>query len=610
VPTIQILSDQLASQIAAGEVVERPASVVKELVENALDAGAREVQVDLEAGGRRRIRVADDGSGMERADALLAFDRHATSKIHDFADLERVATLGFRGEALASIASVARVELTTAITPEDGWRVRIEGGRVSSVEPAARPRGSTVEVASLFFNVPARRKFLKTPETELRRALEFVQGYGLSRPGVRFLARHEGRVLLDLPVAAGGDGGESGMRDRIRQVFGRALADELVPITAPTGQVEGHLGKPSTAKGRRQFVFVNHRLVRDRAVLALYYRAVREEWRSEDFPALFLHLNLPPEEVDVNVHPQKAEVRFRDPRFLVAVEEALRRALGQARGFGSAPGRALVSAGAPLAAWEGLGARRPVSRAADGWIAEPGGSAAGESGEYRIAAEPGAAGPAKLAEAVYAPLDRQPVPLSGRSGAARTARFLGHYKGTLLLVESQEGLMLVDQHVAHERVLYERLRRDLLAAKPEVQSLLEPIWIEASPAERLRLSAASAALEVFGFDLREHSGGTLALTALPAGMSAEEAERLVLSLASAGDVPVDTNTLRLRLVDSLAASLACRAAVKMHHPLSAEKAEALLAELFEAEQPFACPHGRPVALLLSDRDLETRFGRR
>jgi len=603
VPTIQILSDRLASQIAAGEVVERPASVVKELLENSLDAGAGEIELDLEAGGRRRIRLADDGSGMERADALLAFDRHATSKIRTFEDLEQVSTLGFRGEALASIASVARVELSTAISPEDGWRVRIEGGRVLSVEPAARPRGTAVEVASLFFNVPARRKFLKTPETELRRCLEIVQGYGLSRPEVRFLARHEGRALLDLP---GAPPGESGRRDRIRQVFGASLADELVAIGPAGGQVGGLVGKASSAKGRRQFVFVNRRLVRDRAVLALFYRSVREEWRSEDFPALFLYLELPPEDVDVNVHPQKAEVRFRNPRFLVSVDEALRQALGKARGFAAAPGRAIVEASAPSAAWEGLGGRG-LDASGAGWIseAEAGAAAWGSAWE-----RPGVSSPGKLAETIYSPLDRRPVPLSGRSGGARTARLLGQYKGTLLLVESQEGLMLVDQHVAHERVLYERLRRDLLGAKPEVQNLLQPIWIEASPAERLRLAAAIDALDSIGFDLREHSGGRLALSALPAGMTGEEAERLVLALAGGGEVPVEAPALRARVIENLAASLACRAAVKMHHPLAPEKAEALLTELFEAEQPFACPHGRPVALLLDDRDLETRFGRR
>ncbi|HEX2642490.1 MAG TPA: DNA mismatch repair endonuclease MutL, partial [Thermoanaerobaculia bacterium] len=312
-PRIHLLSDHLVSQIAAGEVVERPASVVKELVENALDAGAAELEIQLESGGKGRVAVADDGLGMGRDDALLAFDRHATSKIASFDDLERVATLGFRGEALCSIAAVARVELTTAEQPGEGHRVQIEGGRVRTVEPVPRPRGTTVDVRSLFFNVPARRKFLKSPQTELRRCLEVVEGYALAREDVRFRIVHEGRELLDaLPVASGGP------RERIGQIFGTDFARQLAEIPEPDQPVEGEairgfVGMPETARGRRSFVYVNRRLLRDRAVLSAFYRAVREEWRNEDFPALFLFLDLPPEDVDVNVHPQKAEVRFRDP---------------------------------------------------------------------------------------------------------------------------------------------------------------------------------------------------------------------------------------------------------------------------------------------------------
>ncbi|HEX5758804.1 MAG TPA: DNA mismatch repair endonuclease MutL, partial [Thermoanaerobaculia bacterium] len=337
-PRIHILPDRVAAQIAAGEVVERPASVVKELVENALDAGATDVRVELEAGGRRRITVADDGSGMGRDDALLAFDRHATSKIAGFDDLERVATLGFRGEALCAIAAVARVELLTAERPGDGQRVRIEGGRVLGAEPAAAARGTRVEVRSLFWNVPARRKFLKTPATELRRCLEVVQGYALARPEVHFRVAHDGRELLDAPPAAAA-------RARIGQLFGEAFAGRLVEMPA-AGWVSGLVGTPETAGARRAFVFVNRRLVRDRAALSAFYRAVREEWRSDEFPALFLFLELPPEEVDVNVHPQKAEVRFRDGGLLDRLHLTLRAALARARGEEPAPLRAPLG-GAP-----------------------------------------------------------------------------------------------------------------------------------------------------------------------------------------------------------------------------------------------------------------------
>jgi DNA mismatch repair protein MutL len=598
---IHLLSDHLVSQIAAGEVVERPASVVKELVENSLDAGAREIEVQLDSGGKARISVSDDGGGMGRDDALLAFDRHATSKIGSFEDLERVGTLGFRGEALCSIAAVARVELTTAEQPGDGQRVFIEGGRVRVAEPLSRPRGTTIDVRSLFFNVPARRKFLKSPQTELRRCLEVVQGYALARPDVRFLVLHEGRVLLDVLPAAG----TGGPRERIGQIFGREVAGRLAAIPereSGTGErISGFLSEPETGSGRRQFVFVNRRLLRDRLVLATFYRAVREEWKSEDFPALFLFLDVPPEDVDVNVHPQKSEVRFRDPGFLDRVHDALRRGLERARGEEPAPLRTPASEPYVPFAWQGLGDRRPPAA----W-------------EQRQSDRQDAGMPFEVSGTIsapsYAPIQRAMVPLSGRHGEARPFRLMGQYKGTLILLEGPDGLYLIDQHVAHERILYERLRRSLNAERTPVQSLLTPPLLELAPAERLRLLELAPSLDDCGFGVASLSGNTLALTAVPAILTAEEAESLLRALAAEpadsggeGDPAAD---LRRRILDSLAASMACKSAVKMHHPLSPLEMEALVAELFVADQPYACPHGRPIVLQMTDSDLERRFGRR
>ncbi|HBL29134.1 MAG TPA: DNA mismatch repair endonuclease MutL [Acidobacteria bacterium] len=601
---IHLLPDYLASQIAAGEVVERPASVVKELVENALDAGGREIEIQLEHGGKSRIQVADDGSGMGRDDALLAFDRHATSKILTFDDLERVATLGFRGEALASIASVARVEMTTAEQPGDGHRVSIEGGRVRGVEPYARPRGTTFDVRSLFFNVPARRKFLKSPQTELRRCLEVVQGYALARPDVRFLVLHEGRNLLDVLPA-----GATGPRERIGQIFGTELAGRLVaiPEVSEAGRggerISGFLGDPETARGRRQLVFVNRRLLRDRAVLAAFYRAVREEWRSEDFPALFLFLDIPPEDVDVNVHPQKAEVRFRDPGLIDRVYDAFRRGLERARGEEPAPLRPPVSEPYVPFAWQGLGQ-----------MTQPEAWRRGATTDLPVqvtgASTSSWSPPERLAAASYAPVERPMVPLSGRHGEARPFRLLGQYKGTLILLEGPDGLYLIDQHVAHERILYERLRRSLLAETTPVQHLLTPLFLEVAPDEHLRLLELAPALDHCGFGLAPLSGNTLGVTAVPAVLGSAEAEALLRTLAHEDHEGAAAEDLRRRILEALAASLACKAAVKMHHPLAPQEMESLVAELFTAEQPYACPHGRPVVLQMSDADLERRFGRR
>ena len=602
--TIQILDDRLISQIAAGEVVERPASVVKELVENSIDAGARSIRVELEAGGKRSIRVTDDGVGMDRDDALLAFDRHATSKIGSFDDLQNVATLGFRGEALAAISAVARVELTTASKPGEGHRIRIDGGHVRSVEPAACPTGTVVEVRSLFFNVPARRKFLKTVRTELRRATEVVQGYALARPEIGFTLLHEGRTLLDAPPA--GDDLDAARR-RVGELFGAPAGRELVEFSrsGPGGErIWGLVGNRQQGRGRRIFTFVNRRLLRDRTVMAAFYRSVRETWRSEDFPALFLFLDIPPEEVDVNVHPQKAEVRFRDGRFFGRLSSCFQEALERARGEEAAPlAEPEGLPGTPLV-WQGLGQRTGA------WYGDGAGPA--DEGEVRENGNIGLTeSDGRLADVAFAPLVRSPVPLSGRSGESRPFRLLGQYKGTLILLEGPDGLYLVDQHVAHERVLYERFRRQLAETVVRSQRLLEPILLELAPAESMRLSEMGTELEGLGFSLGEMSGNVVAVSATPAVLTPGLAEQMLASLAGdSSEIETTVEDLKARLLEALAASQSCRAAVKMHHQLSAEEMEALVTELFAAEQPFACPHGRPIVLKMADLELERRFGRR
>ena len=618
---LQRLPDALISKIAAGEVVERPSSVVKELVENALDAGATRIDVDLENGGRDLISVADNGSGIAAGDAALALERHATSKIASFDDLLEVATLGFRGEALSSIAAVSRCELLTARAAGDGHRLLVEGGRLAVDEPVSRPRGTTVTVESLFCNVPARKQFLKRPATELRHAMTVVQGYALARPDVTFVLRHApeaGAARRELLRAQATGTDAAGRLDRIAQLFGADLVAHLVPLPeARAAQgIAGFVGDRETTKGRRLFLFVNGRLLRDRAILGIYYKAVRDLMKGERPPALFLFLDIPPESVDVNVHPQKAEVRFRDAALLGRIGSALRKGLEAAKGEEPAPLREPSGPVAPPA-WTGVGevreGRSPVSwrpaEAAD----DP--APAAPSWAEEIAARYGGAeaGPAgKLAEVAYRPEPGIRVPLSGRG--RESLRLIGQYKGTMILLEGPEALLVVDQHVAHERILYERFRRSLKEQDAASQTLLVPRMLELSAAENAALAECSSGLARCGYAVSSLSGGTAAITAIPAVLPDREAESLVVRIATrvaAGDeLPNEDDALAEYLLTQLAASRACRAAVKMHEALSAEKMESLIAELFACEHPYTCPHGRPVVLELTDRDLERRFKRR
>ena len=622
------LPDTLISQIAAGEVVERPSSVVKELVENALDAGARRIEIDLTDGGKDLIAVSDDGAGIAADDAALAVERHATSKIGTFADLLEVATLGFRGEALSSIAAVSKFELLTAQTAGDGHRLLVEGGKVLIDEPASRPRGATVTVESLFFNVPARKQFLKRPATELRHATTVVQGYALARPDVTFVLRHAPeataarRELLHVQETSID---AAGRLNRIGQLFGESLTNHLTPLPEARKEqgITGFVGDRETAKGRRVFLFVNGRLLRDRAILGIYYKAVRDLMKGEQPPALFLFLDVPPESVDVNVHPQKAEVRFRDAALLGRVGSALRRGLEAAKGEDPAPLREVRTPVAPPA-WTGAGevreTRTPVSWGVAGVRGEPGRNAddpapSAPSWAEDLAARYGgaAARPSgKLAEVAYRPETGARVPLSGKG--RESLRLIGQYKGTMILLEGPESLLVVDQHVAHERILYERFRLSLTEQDAASQTLLVPRMLELSAAENAALAECSAGLARCGYAVSSLSGGTASITAIPAVLPDTEAESLVLRIATrvaGGDeLPSEEDALAEYLLTQLAASRACRAAVKMHQALSAEKMESLIGELFACEHPYTCPHGRPVVLELTDRDLERRFKRR
>jgi len=589
---IRVLPDAVVNRIAAGEVVERPASVVKELVENSLDAGAMRVDVELKHGGRSLVRVADDGEGMSPDDALLALERHATSKLATASDLEHLTTLGFRGEALPSIAAVSRFVLHSAADPADGGlRVTVEGGRILGAEAAARPRGTTVEVRELFFNTPARRKFLHAPETELRHAQETVMAAALARPEVAFTLRHGDRTLFELL-------GVTDTAERLTQVE-RRLEGSATRFEAATGEhrVWGLLALGRSSRRPQLTTIVNGRPVRDRLLAGAVRRVLREHGAGFGGARVVLVVELPHDQVDVNVHPAKAEVRFaRAGSVFALVDRALR--------AGIAGGRGTV----------------PVSR-----VELP--EAVGEPAEASWAslAPRGGSPQALFRHPVYgeddaarewpagARLQQPPAAAGAKPGVRDTpfGRLIGQYRASFMILEDDWGLAIVDQHVAHERVLYDRIRRRLDGEEVPSQRLLEPVLLEvdesrAAAVERVRELLGRAGLEVEAF-----GAATLRVVALPPEADEEQARSLVeelLGLATEVDGVPERATEAL--ADRVAAALACRAAIKINHALTVEEQRALLSDLAGCDNPYRCPHGRPIVLRLSQEEMERRLGRR
>jgi DNA mismatch repair protein MutL len=580
---IHVLDDGLVNRIAAGEVVERPASVVKELVENSLDAGATTVGVLLEDGGRRRIVVRDDGCGMDRDDALLALERHATSKLRRFEDLEAIATLGFRGEALPSIAAVSRFLLRTASVDGAGTEIEVRGGRIGAVREVAHARGTTIEVGGLFFNVPARRKFLKAAATELAHAVRTVSHYALAHPSVRFRLEHDGRRLIDAPPAPD-------RAERLAHVLGRELAGKMIAFssTSPFG-VSGFAGRPVDASPRRdgQHLFVNGRLVQDRVLLHAIADAYGNTVAKGLHPAMLLFVELPPGAVDVNVHPQKTEVRFaQSSRVHDAVRDAVTSALSREAAIPTfAELRAPVTA-APVSADLLAGVGAALERHAA--IAEPG-------VPYRASASR----PASFLDddGLAAEPEHRAVPLA-------------QYKDSYIVAQDREGLVLIDQHVAHERVLYERYLADAERETVEVQRLLFPKTIELTPDELVVLEAEAAEFARLGFLLEPFGGHAVKLDGVPAFARDVTPDRFLRELigeaAKVKSAHSGVGELRRKLVTSAA----CQAAIKVNYPLQRDGMQRLLDDLFKTDNPTTCPHGRPILFRLPLEDIERAFRRR
>jgi DNA mismatch repair protein MutL len=680
---IRVLSDQVANQIAAGEVVDRPASVVKELLENALDAGATRIRVEVEAGGRKLIRIADDGHGMNRDDALLAFERHATSKLRSADDLLSIATLGFRGEALPSIASVARVTLDTAAGEEpSGTSLEIAGGKILRVDDAALPRGTTISVADLFFNTPARRKFLRAESTELAHVTALVTHYALVHPEKHFELISASHTLVAAPPV-------TRTAERIYQIFGKDTLAQLLPVAAeiPFDRVglpepppwkqnpddpvrkpgmlrlSGFYSKPELQKLNRNsiYIFVNKRLIRDRLLLHAITEAYRNVIPPTSFPVVLLFLEMQPEEVDVNVHPAKTEVRFRQQSFIHDfVRDSIRTALINARpaaGFLAALDNAPLAspslmppATSPLPGAPGPTLPDSESSAFDPTDVQtfhltpkpptpiPGRLAFTESGN-------GVPLPSPLIEAAISLLSPAAdslshacatSPASGNEPAGsvfhnstetaaveaeqastnlnhlRSLKALGQLRESFILATGEDGLWIIDQHVAHERILFEKILHDRQVERVQRQRLLMPLLVELKPAQMVVFARIAEELERNGFEVEPFGPQTLAVKAAPVGLEGSELERAlgeIIDQASADPDERPSAEALIPLRTRIAASIACHSAIKVNTPLDPARMEWLLLELSRTAHPTSCPHGRPIALLYSWKDIQRAFHR-
>ena len=608
-PRIAVLPPELASQIAAGEVVERPSSAVKELIENALDAEATRVDVEIEGGGITRLAVADDGHGMHEADARLAVERHATSKLRSFADLSCVATFGFRGEALPTIASVSRFSLRTRARDSDvGTLVQIEGGRLAWAEPVGMPTGTQLEVRDLFYNVPARRKFLRSTGTESGHVTEVVEAAALARPDVTFTLMRDGRKVRELLRA-------TERAERVRQVCD---LDELAACHGERGplRVEAFLSRPEQARAGAGglSILVNGRPVRDRAVLVTIAQAYGSVLERGRYPRGVVYLDLAPELLDVNVHPQKSEVRFADPRAASdAVYQILSKALVSA--FSLPPvsraawGRAAVSrAEPPIVPLKDELPQRPPARTERELPLDLLMAASARAAHFQETAS--LAEPTSLAEPpLVAVRDHSAAPIRPRPEVPWSSlRFIAQLRMTYLICEGEDGIYLLDQHAAAERVTFTRLRREYQARSVPSQALLFPLVIDVSAAELELVETRQKEIAEVGLDVRTRGEGSLSIHAMPRLLSRASPERLLRDLLA--EVSRSGGRGFSDAVDLAIATMACHGSIRAGDALSPNEAKALLVALDDADFAGHCPHGRPVVTFLSYVELERKVGRR
>ena len=637
---IKVLPDSLANKIAAGEVVERPSSVVKELLENALDAGARSINIEVEAGGKRLIRIVDDGEGMTRDDAIIAFERHATSKLRTADDLEAITTLGFRGEALPSIASVSRLFLRTKTARDtEGTEVEFNGGKLVAVRDIAWPGGAEVEVRDLFFNIPARRKFLKSDATESFHIANLVQHYALANPQLSFLLVGNGRDVIRVAAARS-------LKERAYQVLGGALLDKLVEVNREANglRVLGFVSNPQEQRSSRdaQYLFINRRFVRDQLIGRALSEAYRSMMPSGTYPAAVLFIEAPPTEVDVNVHPAKTEVRFlHEGAVLAFVRDAVVEALRSTQPITQVPGvsRAPTGEGTSWLAEErtsgGEGEWKSVKTSEwSGQAEEPrsGGGASSDDrrlhevngvhvesrelieqanaiyadrldADRKAGTERDWATDSRVPESQATPLERNTLP-----GFGHGIKPLGQIRDSYIVATDEEGLLLVDQHVAHERVLFEQFRDARQARAAGLQALLIPATLDLSPSEAEAFSIVEGELENIGIETMRLSGRTVAIKTAPAGLGPGDVVAVVREVLTVVERERRGSALE-SIRDGIAAELACKAAIKVNMPLTSEKMQWLIDELMKTQNPMTCPHGRPIMMRMGLRDIERGFKR-
>lgn len=653
---IRVLPDHLANQIAAGEVVERPASALKELIENAIDAGATRVTVTLEAGGKRRIRVEDDGRGMDREDCLMAVERHATSKLTRAEDLFSIRTLGFRGEALPSIASVSRFCMESRThEAEAGVKLEMNGSKLMKVSEISRNPGTTVTVDQLFFNIPARRKFLRTTDTELSWMVNLVTQYSFANLDKHFSLTHNGKLMIDVPPV-------NSLKERIYQHFGKQMVDELVPVAMERDwlQVGGMTSTPNYIKSSRQYqyLFVNGRLVKDRVLshaITEAYEGFGEGPRRH--PVVFLFLQMPSTEVDVNVHPAKTEVKFIHSNVVHdGVRDALRKPLLEMRittpyrfreEYHAHPSQVIGKRDDP---WnrarqqqQGLpGSGDGVGPLFDGGQSDasaagtqaPGspGAASGSGADERAAGQPSAYERfrARHADTLGDGMSpqttqalQQPVPptqppmtrpadndgLFDGDPHLQLPHIIGQFRESYILAEQAGDLLLIDQHVAHERILYDQVSRSLAAGEVERQQLLVPVQVELTPKQAVALREILDEVQRFGFDLDPFDGNTYVIREAPAFLGKENLEHLVVELIEKAQGKHGETALEA-MIDHYAATKACKAAVKINMRLTSEKMLHLLEALWATDTPLFCPHGRPIILRFRNDEIEKNFLRK